>query len=126
MVTSDQPRATMLGRVARWLDVLAPPARQRAMFAVLMQLAGIAMAGFAVWLVWIVAYGDWPPSLAEKRLSIIGAALLFLLGIVASVIGANLLGGPVGRVKMRLPGGSEVEASDDAASTAHHKAAEAE
>lgn len=51
-----------------------PPWR-RSIFAIVYAIAGPALTGLAVWLVWNVLNAPWPDSLAEQRLTIIGAAL---------------------------------------------------
>jgi hypothetical protein len=45
--------------------------------------AGMAMTGFAAWLVNIVAHDPWPESLAAQRLTIMGWGLYVTLALVA-------------------------------------------
>jgi hypothetical protein len=64
---------------------LTPPWR-RSIFAIIFGVAGPALTGLAVWLIWNVLNAPWPDRLAEQRLSIIGISLYATLGLLGLVL----------------------------------------
>lgn len=89
---------------------------QRALFGCLVSFAGMAAFGFAVWLVLILVHGGWPEALYSKIVDYLGWALLFSLGLMALVMAALSVGGPVGRFKggVSIKDGVNFEAEDNA------------
>lgn len=100
------------------LPHLPPPTTftegQRALFGCLVAAGGMFFGGFAAVFVSIFVWGGWPPDRYEQILSILGWGFMIVLGIVAIVIVALSLGGPVGRLKGGLSkDGLQIEAEGD-------------
>jgi hypothetical protein len=104
--------------------LILPPPRsfndgQRALYGVLMAIAGVCFGLAALAAGAVIIWGVWPPELAKTRLLLIGGALGgAILGSISVTI-ALAVGGPVGRFKVAASrDGASVEADkgdDDAA-----------
>lgn len=72
---------------------------QRALFGCLISAAGMTAFLFAVWMVLILVHGGWPAAHYGKIIDYLGWALLIALALMALVMAALSVGGPVGRFK---------------------------
>lgn len=61
--------------------------------------AAPVMCAFAVWLVIIVAYGDWLPERQEQQLGALAIALFMFIGGILFVVAAIAIGGPIKAVR---------------------------
>lgn len=68
--------------IPRWQT----PSWRRSIFAIVYAIAGPALTGLAVWLIWNVLNAPWPANLAEQRLTIIGVTLYITLGLLGLVL----------------------------------------
>lgn len=104
------------------LPALPPPSNftegQRMLFGCLVSAAGMTAFLFAVWMVVILVHGGWPASHYGKIIDYLGWALLISLALMALVMAALSVGGPVGRLKGGVSkSGLTWEASKDATET---------
>lgn len=61
--------------------------------------AGPVMCSFAVWLIIIVAYGDWEVGRQEQQIEALAIALFMFIGGILFVVAAIAIGGPIKAVR---------------------------
>lgn len=57
------------------------------------------MCAFAIWLIIIVAYGDWKVDRQEQQIAALAIALFMFIGGILFVIAAIAIGGPIKAVR---------------------------